>query len=568
MSSGDFATQGSTATTRGSKRTLIAVVRRMVFAGLTILGVWLVLLGLRSAAVHSIISLGVFDPPGVVTPEDFRGHWSASWWTNKSVSELVVQRIGPPLQLVGYGALMALGIAAVLLFLGVLFSRATKSPPWLARVRTVVRLVLVNAAVSNPFVLGIVPVMVGALAFFGIVPAASNASSHGITLGDVFLVSLLPAWLLVQAGHREMGRVNGSRGQVMKHMAVTLVIRLLRLTGAIIAVAVLVTGTLLNSVYQRDFPVVFAFAFVLAVIVVVAKLAADIVEIAYRRRARMMDAAQSEPDVAWRPAIPTGWVVFSLAMVAVFVLAAFIGPLLAPYPVNQVSIADKLAPPSAAHLLGTDNVGRDMLSRVLVALRTDVFSGLLAVVIVIGVAAGWVILSSLARKRNDWLGDTLEDVVMLPRDVLGAFPWLVLLMVVVSIAGVGDTITLVLAVSIALWPHVVGMLRECYLSAPGKRGWVENLLGGVLPVSLLATGAGILYMVALGYLGMGVPPPQPELGSILSGQGRVYLVQAPWIAQWPIIVLAALLFVWVMAGNALLEKLGFHSGAVWAKSLE
>lgn len=551
-----------------SRRTLTSIVRKVVFAGLTILGAWLFLLGLRGISVDAVISNPPTGPLGADAAQVLASHWSSSWWTGKPVSELVLQRIGIPLQLAAYGALMALGIAAVLIALGLLITRITKSPPWLVKTRTVLRLVLVSGVVSNPFVLGIIPVMLGVLAFFGILPAASSASSHGISVSDVFLVSLLPAWLLIQAGHQELGSVTDAAGRVVRHLAVTLMIRLLRLTGAVIAVAVLLARTGFNSVYQRDFPVVFAFAFALAVMVVLAKLVADIMEILYRRRrASAVGAPQPETDMPPRLGIPTGWVVFALALVTVFVLAAIIGPLLAPYGVNQINIADKLARPSAAHLLGTDNLGRDMLSRVLVGLRTDVFSGLLAVIILVGVAVGWVLLFALARKRNDWLGDTLADVVLLPRDVVGAFPWLVLLMVLVSLAG-GDTTTLVFMVSIVLLPHVISMLRECYLPALGKQGRVEDLLRGVLPVFILATGAAILYMAALGYLGMGVPPPQPELGSMLSGAGMANMIQAPWIAQWPIIVLALLLLVWVLAGNALLERLGFRSGTVWAKSLE
>jgi peptide/nickel transport system permease protein len=85
---------------------------------------------------------------------------------------------------------------------------------------------------------------------------------------------------------------------------------------------------------------------------------------------------------------------------------------------------------------------------------------------------------------------------------------------------------------------------------------------------ILAIAGGILYTSSLSYLGFGIPPPMPELGGMLSGTGRQYMLEAPWIAYWPRLVLALLSFVWVMAGDALLERLGFRSKAVWAKTME
>jgi peptide/nickel transport system permease protein len=87
-------------------------------------------------------------------------------------------------------------------------------------------------------------------------------------------------------------------------------------------------------------------------------------------------------------------------------------------------------------------------------------------------------------------------------------------------------------------------------------------------VFILGVAGALLYISSIGYLGLGVPPPQPELGSMLAGSGRQYMITAPWTAQWPIIVLILLPLFWVMAGDALLEKLGFRSKVVWAKVME
>ena len=85
---------------------------------------------------------------------------------------------------------------------------------------------------------------------------------------------------------------------------------------------------------------------------------------------------------------------------------------------------------------------------------------------------------------------------------------------------------------------------------------------------IFAVSGAILYISTASYLGFGVPPPTPELGGMLSGTGIQYMLEAPWILYWPSLWLSLLLLIWVMAGDALLERLGFRSKAVWAKALE
>jgi peptide/nickel transport system permease protein len=85
---------------------------------------------------------------------------------------------------------------------------------------------------------------------------------------------------------------------------------------------------------------------------------------------------------------------------------------------------------------------------------------------------------------------------------------------------------------------------------------------------LFAVGGGIIYLASVSYLGLGVPPPAPELGGMLSGPARRYMLQAPWMALWPPAVLILLLTAWVMAGETLLERMGFRSKALWSKVWE
>jgi len=554
------------------KRALIAAVRRVVFAGLIILGAWLVLVVLRGAIPASIIyRMGI--PSGSIEWD-----WSRSLWTGMPVAEMIRRRLGVTAQLLVLGGLLSLGVAGALLFIGVLISRATERTPWLARVRQVLRLVLVSGGVSTPiFMVGTLFVVYSALWWGWSLPQTYK----GLSWWPVFSVSLLPAWLLVQAGHGELANWPGSPSVsywvLVRHLSVRLVIRLLKLVGAIIVVTMLVEQIfalpglgrlLIECLNQRDFPVVFGAAWVFVVIVVLVKLAAELLEIVYNHFGRppVLSEHREEPAVP-RTAIPRGWLIFCLVLVFVSIVLAIVGPAFAPFGFNEISLVDRLASPSAGHILGTDNLGRDVFSRLLFGIRIDILAGFMFAGILSVVAAGWAMLAAYLRKVNNWLGDTLEDVVMLPRDIICAFPWLVLLLLWMSIVEPGF-IPVALIGSLVLLPRAVGMMQEAYRSPPEGRHWLYGVLWSIPVMFLFAVAGGILYTSSLSYLGFGIPPPTAELGNILSGAGLIYMLQAPWMAQWPSICLVLLLLVWVMAGDALLERLGFRSKAVWAKAVE
>ena len=121
---------------------------------------------------------------------------------------------------------------------------------------------------------------------------------------------------------------------------------------------------------------------------------------------------------------------------------------------------------------------------------------------------------------------------------------------------------------LVILPRVIWMLQEANRIQPDGMIGFTNIVRSI-PVVFFFTIAGVIvYVSTLSYLGFGVPPGTAELGAILSGGGRQYLSVAPWIAFWPGISLILILLVFVMAGDILLERLGFHSKAVWSKALE
>jgi len=136
-----------------SKRALIAIVRRIVFTSLILLGAWLTLTIIRGAIPSSVIEFLTEDTHMSVEAWSeivYESDWSVSFWTNEPVSELISERLGLQVQMVVLAGLLSLVIAAVLLFIGMLISRVTKQPGWLAKGRSILRLLLVSRGVTNP----------------------------------------------------------------------------------------------------------------------------------------------------------------------------------------------------------------------------------------------------------------------------------------------------------------------------------------------------------------------------------------------------------------------------------
>jgi hypothetical protein len=122
-------------------------------------------------------------------------------------------------------------------------------------------------------------------------------------------------------------------------------------------------------------------------------------------------------------------------------------------------------------------------------------------------------------------------------------------------------------VGLVMLPHAAGTIQEAYRSPPGGKTWLKNVLLSI-PVIFAFTAAGvILYVSTITYLGFGISPGIAELGMLVN-TGNAYAQQAPWLVLRPIIILSVILLIWVMTGEALLERLGFRSKAVWSKTME
>ncbi|WP_403023324.1 ABC transporter permease [Salinibacterium sp. GXW1014] len=235
-------------------------------------------------------------------------------------------------------------------------------------------------------------------------------------------------------------------------------------------------------------------------------------------------------------------------------VVAIIGPLVAPYGVNATNVVNALQPPSAEHWFGTDDLGRDVFSRVLVATRVSLLVAVASVAfaLVIGVVVG--IVSGYTRG---WL----DTVLMRGVDVMFAFPVLLLAMAIVAILGPG-LLTTMLAIGIVYTPIFARVTRGSTLSVAVepfvqasrtmgtgsffilRRHILPNITGPLIVQTSLSLAFAILSEAALSFLGLGVQPPQPSWGRMLfDAQG--FLGLAWWMSIFP----GAAIFITVLAFN-------------------
>jgi peptide/nickel transport system permease protein len=252
-------------------------------------------------------------------------------------------------------------------------------------------------------------------------------------------------------------------------------------------------------------------------------------------------------------------------IVVVMLLMAAFAERIAPYGYDDTIRGARMKAPSAAHWLGTDNLSRDMWSRIVYGARVSITVGFAT----IGLA---VVLATAIGVSSGYFGGAYDLVVQRVVDAWLSFPYLVIVISVMAVLGPGLlNVVLSLAVIIAavnsrvVRGATIAVAQSAYVEAARAVGCghVRIIVRHVLPnitatVIILATiglGAAILAESALSFLGFGVPPPYPAWGAMLSGSGRTYMFRAPWMAIWPGVAISLAVFGFNMLGDALRDVL-------------
>ncbi len=256
---------------------------------------------------------------------------------------------------------------------------------------------------------------------------------------------------------------------------------------------------------------------------------------------------------------------FGGVIVLLLLLVAIFADFLAPFPYEEIHIADRLEPGGGAYLLGTDGMGRDLFSRIIYGARISLYVGL-------GASAINVIVAAIIGIPSGYIGGKFDLIVQRFVDGLLSFPGLILLITVMSLVGVG-LIQVIVVMGIlggigwirVMRAAVIGIRENVYFDAARATGATiphmlgQHVLPNIMPVMIIcfsvSVAGNILAEASLSFLGVGIPPPYPSWGGMLSWEGRQYMYEATWLAIWPGVALSVAVYGVSMFGDAVRDLL-------------
>lgn len=295
----------------------------------------------------------------------------------------------------------------------------------------------------------------------------------------------------------------------------------------------------------------------------------------------LAEAGQSLPDPAAAPAADVSRAtsalrrlvrdhkisVASAVVIALFIVAAIFAPVLTPYEYDAISLADRLSPPSLEHLFGTDEGGRDILTRMLYGSRVSLLVGIVPTLLS-------MVLGTFFGMVAGYMGGKVDTVIMRVADIVMSFPSMLLAMVVMYTLG-GGTFNVFLTMVCVGWAGVARVvrsetlkLRETeYVEAARIMGvrrariLLRHILPNCLPTIIvlftLDIPSAILTESSLSFLGMGVQPPSASWGLMVS-TGREFLYHAPWLSFAPCVAIMVIVLAFNYLGDGLRDVLDPH----------
>jgi peptide/nickel transport system permease protein len=252
-------------------------------------------------------------------------------------------------------------------------------------------------------------------------------------------------------------------------------------------------------------------------------------------------------------------------IVLALILVALLAPWVAHYTYDETVPGARMKPPGVQFWMGTDNLGRDMWSRVVYGARVSVTVGFGAVLIA-------QVLGTVIGITSGYFGGPYDIAVQRVVDAWQSFPFLVVILSIMAVLGPG-LLNIVLALGVigaatasrVIRGATLGVTENVYVESARAIGCghlrimvrhiLPNVAGTIVVLGTIGLGAFILAEAALSFLGVGVPPPYPSWGAMLSGAGRSFFSQAPWIAIYPGLAITLAVFGFNMLGDALRDVL-------------
>jgi peptide/nickel transport system permease protein len=508
--------------------------------------------------------------------------------TGEPVSEMVAEYLPNTLTLVGAALLLALILAAVATLIAVLAHwLEERFGPIGSILKGLGRLFAFGPASLPVFCLGIVLIFLfafrlGWLPMMGMIDPG-GPDSFGVRAQHLILpaltLAILPAVLTAQTVSRELTlpREDGGSRLLLIGLLKTLG-TLLGQIGGLLSAAVLVElifawpgiGRLLaNSVMRRDYPLLLGTLAAYPILVLVGRLLSEL----FRWFGRLVEGSAPPPESAekgsWRGIARGVWTAVGVLLL-VIPLALAIGGLIAPPDVEyQVSIEGRLQPPSAQHLLGTDEIGRDVMAMMLRGGSVDLgITGLATGIVFLPSLIGGALLGFLASRRT-WWAESIADLLLLPADILLYIPiipsGILLWTLLVGESQQSTTAALALVAAIALLPRVVRLYPPLWEAVPERRKWLRIALAGPGIVFLGSLFGGFWIASSLDFMGFGIAPPTPSLGRMIGSlfvflyQGTptvLYVIAALWLCAFALYTAADALvgFFWTKEPLARLNE--------------
>ncbi|WP_437179061.1 ABC transporter permease [Neorhizobium galegae] len=233
---------------------------------------------------------------------------------------------------------------------------------------------------------------------------------------------------------------------------------------------------------------------------------------------------------------------FGLVVITILVLTAIVAPLIAPYDPNVIDLGNTLKPPSAEHWFGTDELGRDVMSRIIYGTRIS-----LTIITIVSVIVGPIGL--LVGTTAGYFGGWYDTIMMRITDIFLSFPSLILSLAFVAALGAGLE-NAIIAIGLTTWPPIARLARAetltfrgaDYISASRMQGAssLRIIIKSIMPMCLpsvlvritLSMATVILTAAGLGFLGLGAQPPLPEWGAMIA-TGRRYMLDNWWLVAFP-----------------------------------
>lgn len=257
----------------------------------------------------------------------------------------------------------------------------------------------------------------------------------------------------------------------------------------------------------------------------------------------------------------------SAVVIVLFILGAVLAPVLTPYAYDDINLANRLAPPSPEHLLGTDEGGRDVLTRLLYGSRVSLLIGIVPTLLSLA-------LGTLVGMVAGFMGGKVDTVIMRVADIVMSFPTILLAMVVMYTLGDG-TLNVFLTMVCVGWASVARVVRSETLKLRESeyveaariigvrkarimaRHILPNCLPTIIVLFTLDIPSSILTESSLSFLGMGVQPPSASWGLMVSA-GRSFLFHAPWLAFAPCVAIMVIVLAFNFLGDGLRDVLDPH----------